>query len=153
MRYEKVLKQFTGKILQIPPMYSAKKVGGKKLYELARKGKTIERKPVEVEIYELKLINYDLRTTYYKLRTPYGVLTIDIHCSSGTYIRALARDIGETLGTGAYLEELERTAIGPFKLEDATALKDLNKENWESKLRSVAETITKSITPPSLPLY
>jgi tRNA pseudouridine55 synthase len=128
---EAVLKKFTGIIQQIPPMYSAKKINGKKMYELARAGKEFERVPVEVEIFELKW----LETHNSRL------ITLAVHCSSGTYIRALARDIGEALGSGAYLEELERTAIGPFQLEDATALADLNKENWPEKLQSITSII------------
>lgn len=89
-------------------MYSAKKIGGKKLYELARRGETAPRKPVEIEVYDIKLITYSL-----------SLITCSFHVSSGAYIRALAHDIGQKLGVGAYLEELKRTAIGNFKLEDA----------------------------------
>jgi len=134
---ETILKKFTGKIQQLPPKYSAKKIGGKKMYELARAGKNFERAPVEITVYEMKLVE-----------SKGDLVTIDVHCSSGTYIRALARDIGEALGTGAYLEELERTAIGPFKLEDSIALKDLNKENLEVHLLPVASVVAS--LPPSL---
>jgi tRNA pseudouridine55 synthase len=131
---EDVLKKFTGKIQQLPPMYSAKKIHGKKMYELAREGKTFERQPSEVEIYSISLVNYVLRSKFY-------VLTLNIHCSSGTYIRALARDIGNELGTGAYLEELERTAVGPFTLEESIKADELNKDNWEQHLFIVEDVL------------
>jgi tRNA pseudouridine55 synthase len=143
---EKILKRFTGKIEQVPPMYSAKKINGKKFYELAREGKTIERQPSQVEIFSIEPVEYSL------LNTPYS-LTLDIHCSSGTYIRALARDIGEALGCGAYLGELERTAIGTFKLEGAVEIDDLTKENIETHLLDINSVIAKTQNPPyhSLP--
>lgn len=128
-----VLKKFTGKIMQTPPMYSAKKIKGKKLYELARAGRTVERAPVPIQIYTLYPIRYTL---------PF--LTLDIHCGSGTYIRALARDIGEALGCGAYLEELERTAVGPFALSEAIEMEGLNKENWEKYLQPIALVLERS---------
>jgi tRNA pseudouridine55 synthase len=115
-------------------MYSAKKIHGKKMYELAREGKTFERQPSEVEIYSISLVNYVLRSKFY-------VLTLNIHCSSGTYIRALARDIGNELGTGAYLEELERTAVGPFTLEESIKADELNKDNWEQHLFIVEDVL------------
>ncbi len=133
---EAVLKQFTGKLEQVPPMYSAKKIKGKKLYELARAGLSVIRPPSSVEIYSIEIVNYSL------LPTPYS-LVLNIHCSSGTYIRALARDIGEALGCGAYLEELERTAIGPFTLSEAVKMEDLNKENWEKYLQSINDILEK----------
>jgi tRNA pseudouridine55 synthase len=127
------LKTFTGKIQQLPPVYSAKKIKGKKMYQLAREGKTFERQPVEVEIYSIDLVEVAPR--------PNLTLTIDVHCSSGTYIRALARDIGEALGCGAYLEALERTAIGPFALEESIKIEDLNIDNWEKYLISPSKAL------------
>lgn len=106
--FEAALEKFRGEIDQVPPMYSAKKVGGKKLYELAREGVEIERKPVRVTIHELDLAEF--AWPHAKIRT---------RVSSGTYIRALADDIGKALGCGAYLEELRRTAIGSFDVKDA----------------------------------
>lgn len=108
--FEAALGKFRGAIDQVPPMYSAKKVGGKKLYELAREGVEIERKPVRVTIHELELVDYAWPIA--KLRT---------RVSSGTYIRALADDIGKALGCGAYLEELRRTSIGGFDVKEAVA--------------------------------
>jgi tRNA pseudouridine55 synthase len=125
-RVGRVLRKFTGKIEQIPPMYSAKKIGGKKLYDLARAGETVERKPSSVEIYSIYEAGYEPPS-----------LEIDVHCSTGTYIRALARDIGETLGCGAYLEELRRTSVGPWRIEEATPLDSLNSLNISDRLRAV----------------
>ena len=136
---EQVLKRFTGKIQQLPPVYSAKKIKGKKMYELAREGKTFERQPVEVEIYSIAITKDqkpDLKPSLEFSPVVLGSLSLDIHCSSGTYIRALARDIGAALGCGAYLEELERTAIGPFGLDEAVRADDLNIDNWEKHLIS-----------------
>lgn len=120
---ENVLKNFVGEIEQIPPMYSAKKIGGKKLYELARKGKIVERTAARVHIYSLRIISHE-----------WPLLHLAIHCSKGTYIRALARDVGETLGTGAYVEELRRTAIGPFTIAEAVPLRDLAGAQWKVRL-------------------
>lgn len=103
---ELALKSFCGEILQIPPMYSAKKVEGKKLYDLARKGITIERQPVKVQV-KIKLISYN-----------YPKLDIEVACSKGTYIRSLAHDIGQTLNTGAHLFELARIRSGPFHISE-----------------------------------
>lgn len=118
-----VLKKFTGEISQTPPMYSAKKIGGKKLYELAREGKEIERPARTITIYDLRLVEYI-----------YPRLTIDVRCSSGTYIRVLANDIGERLGTKAYLESLRRTSIGQYKIEDAISVDMLRQQDWKTKV-------------------
>jgi tRNA pseudouridine55 synthase len=101
-----VLKRFQGKILQTPPMFSAKKVGGKKLYELARKGIEIERKASEVTV-KIDFLYYE-----------YPFLSLKVACSKGTYIRSLAEDIGEALGCGAHLSDLSRTRSGPFTLSE-----------------------------------
>lgn len=116
----KILPEFTGTIEQIPPMYSAKKVDGQRLYKLARQGKEVERKPSRVTVYSLDLLalnNSECR--------------FEISCSKGTYIRALARDIGERYGTGACVTELVRTAIGSYTLDDAISLNNLE-EKWNS---------------------
>jgi tRNA pseudouridine55 synthase len=116
---ERVLPRFRGHIEQIPPMYSAKKVEGKKLYELARKGVEIERKAVAVSIYQLEIISDD------ELRTPNSTIRIRVVCSAGTYIRTLAEDIGCSVGTGAHLAELQRTRAGQFNISEAITLADL----------------------------
>ncbi|MEA3249731.1 MAG: tRNA pseudouridine(55) synthase TruB [Patescibacteria group bacterium] len=124
--------KFTGDIKQIPPMYSAKKVKGKKLYELARTGEVIEREPVDITIHELELI----QIWFAKPGLPNQVskAKFRVRCSSGTYIRTLAHDIGQLLDCGAYLNELRRTAIGDWKIENAIALDELSEENWVERL-------------------
>lgn len=97
---------FQGEMEQIPPMFSAKKVQGKKLYELARKGETIERAPCKVRV-KTEILNYS-----------YPYLTIKVNCSKGTYIRSIAHDLGKMLGTFAHLTKLKRTASGQFLIED-----------------------------------
>lgn len=109
-----VLRSFIGKQEQIPPMYSAKKIDGQRLYKLARQGKVIERRPTAIEIYDIKLLNY-----------AWPKLEIEVACSAGTYIRTLARDIGEKLGVGGYCEALCRTKIGPYALSDAKSVEDI----------------------------
>lgn len=103
-----VCRSLTGKISQIPPMYSALKVNGKKLYELARKGITVERKPREITVYSIDLINFCN-----------DIFTIRVKCSSGTYIRTLAEDIGKKLNTDTVLNNLVREQIGEYKLSQA----------------------------------
>lgn len=111
---------FRGKIMQKPPMYSAVKKNGVRLYKLAREGKTAEVEPREIEIFFIDLISpLDCD----------NVFEIDVHVSKGTYIRSLARDIGEFLGCGACLTELKRTYTGGFSLEACVPLDRLNKEN------------------------
>lgn len=114
------LTTFLGKQKQVPPAYSALKIKGKKAYELARKGKKVKLKPRKIAIYSIKLIAYK-----------YPVLKVETTVSSGTYIRALARDIGKKLGCGAYLKNLERTQIGEFNVKKAVKLERLNKRNWK----------------------
>jgi len=111
---EKVLPRFTGTLSQLPPMYSAIKVGGQPLYKLARAGQEIEREPREVQVYSMRLIALEGDR-----------LTLDIHCSKGTYIRALAEDIGEVLGCGAHVVELRRTGVGGLFVEQAVTLESL----------------------------
>ena len=101
-------KAFIGEIEQIPPMYSALKVGGKKLYELARKGKEIERASRKVTIFDFKILSFD-----------HGVSEFTVTCSKGTYIRSLANDLGEKLKVGGYLASLRREKIGEFDVKDA----------------------------------
>lgn len=102
------LQRFRGPLAQIPPMYSALKRGGVPLYQLARKGIEVTREPRKITIYELNLLEYN-----------YPLLRIELRCSSGTYVRSLAHDLGRTLGTGAYLHALLRTAVGKFSLADS----------------------------------
>lgn len=103
---EEALKGFQGTIEQLPPMFSAKKVNGKKLYELARKGEVIERKPVKVTLHT-ELLSYN-----------YPYLELHVRCSKGTYLRSIAHDLGEILETGAHLNSLIRTRSGSFRLDE-----------------------------------
>src|SRR3989338_1466347 len=121
-KIQETLKNFIGPQLQTPPPFSAKKINGQKAYNLARKGLVPKLKPQKINIYNIKL-NKSLITNYY--------LLITVHCSSGTYIRRLAHDIGKKLGSGASLEKLRRTQIGTFKLKDAISLNKLTKNNWQ----------------------
>lgn len=111
---DQIIASFIGDISQIPPMYSAIKINGKKMYELARKGQTIDIPPRLVNIYNITVLDY----TY-----PY--LILDISCSSGTYIRSLGYDIGIKLETGAYLETLERRQSGEYSIENCYTLDTL----------------------------
>ena len=125
--FRDILPKFTGKIAQIPPMYSAIKVDGKKLYELARAGKEIERKPREITIFSLDLLEFTGETA--KIR---------VHCSKGTYIRTLCHDIGAALGCGGCMETLRRTAAGEYTLADSVELDTLlSAEHPEDYLRDV----------------
>lgn len=110
---EEVLTQFLGRIEQVPPSYSACKVDGKRAYDLARQGKEVELKPKVLVIDEIELQEFQPQTMQ---------MTIRVVCSKGTYIRALARDIGLALGSGAHLTALRRTRIGDYKAEDCYTL-------------------------------
>lgn len=111
----KVIENFKGTYDQIPPMYSALKVNGKKLYELAREGKTVERKSRKVTIYQIHIK---------KIQLPR--VRMEVTCSKGTYIRTLCHDIGNRLGTGGCMEELTRTKVGRFELKDSLKLEELS---------------------------
>ena len=114
---ETAIQKFVGQIEQIPPKYAAIKVGGKKLYQAARAGQEIERKPRSVCIDEFELLEM----------LPENKIRVRIKCGSGTYIRALARDLGEDLGVGGYVEQLRRTRIGEYKIENAKTLEQIKK--------------------------
>ena len=116
-----LLMSFKGKQKQMPPIYSALKVKGKKAYELARKGQKVSLKERDVIIYSIELLQYK-----------YPILRIRTTVSSGTYIRALARDIGKQLGCGAHLRNLKRTKIGNFDIENATDMDKLTSNNWKN---------------------
>jgi tRNA pseudouridine55 synthase len=113
-RVKQILQGFIGQIEQIPPMHSAVKINGTPLYKLARQGKEIERKSRRVSIYKLEM-----------LRLEGDELDIEVHCSKGTYVRTLAEEIGEALACGAHLSALRRTASGPFELEQAVTMPEL----------------------------
>ena len=120
-KIQEILELFLGKQMQKPPLFSAVKINGKKAYDLARQGKVVELKPRRITIYSIKLVAYR-----------YPILEIEADVSGGTYIRALARDIGSKIGCGAYLKELRRTKIGKLKIADSVPLTRLNKHNWNT---------------------
>lgn len=126
--WETVFQPFRGEIEQVPPMYSAKKIDGKKLYEHARKGETVERKAIQIRISKLELVGDQ------ELRTPHSALRISVACSAGTYIRTLAEDIGRAVGTGAHLEELRRMRAGRFDIGQSVTL-DVLAESDDSAAR------------------
>ena len=111
---EKTLEAFRGEIMQIPPMYSALKVNGQKLCDLARKGKTVERQPRPITIHELTLLERGENT-----------LRLRVRCSKGTYIRTLCKDIGEALGCGGCMEALRRVSAGEYTIDEAVPLQEL----------------------------
>ena len=122
-----VLQSFRGEIMQIPPMYSALKVNGQKLCDLARKGRTVERQPRPITIHELTLLDRDAET-----------LRLRVRCSKGTYIRTLCKDIGEALGCGGCMQELRRVTAGEYTIEEAVPLQELlDAEQPEQYLRHV----------------
>jgi len=115
---EETRKKFLGEIKQIPPMYSALKQNGKRLYKLARKGVEVERKPREIEIYDFEITRIELPEIDFKIR-----------CSKGTYIRVIANDFGEKLNCGGYLKLLRRETIGEFKVDDAITVDEFREMN------------------------
>lgn len=126
-KIENVLKSFIGKQNQTPPIYSAIKVGGKKLYEYAREGKSVDIKPREIEISEIALENYNDKDE----------IVFKVTCSKGTYIRTLCEDIAKRLGTVGYMKELQRTKVNEFDIKDAITLEDLDNVNIEDKIISI----------------
>ena len=129
---EKALGSFRGQIQQVPPMYSALKINGQKLCDLARKGKEVERKSRTITIFALDLLDFDGTTA--KLR---------VRCSKGTYIRTLCKDIGENLGCGGCMANLRRVAAGAYTIEEAVSLSELvEAEDKEKYLRPVDTMFT-----------
>lgn len=122
------LSNFIGEIEQVPPAFSAIKIAGKRAYEEARKGKEVSLKPRKVLIYSIKLVNYKYPDVFIRCRV-----------SSGTYIRSLVRDLGRVLGTGAYVRNLRRTAIGKIKVEDSVSLDKINSRNWKKFVKKYSD--------------
>jgi len=114
-KIKKVFSSFCGEIEQIPPMMSAKRIGGKRLYKLARRGIIIERPSKKVKIYEIKILN---------IQKPF--VDFYVRCSKGTYIRKLVEDVGDKLGCGAHVTKIKRIAVGPFRLENAISLEEID---------------------------
>lgn len=117
------LQSFLGEQEQLPPMYSAKKVKGQRLYDLARKGKEIDRPKSHIIIHDLEIMDYE-----------WPILKLRVACSSGTYIRSLAADLGSFLGIGAYLSGLRRTRIGGFAIDQAVKLDKIEADDWQTYL-------------------
>lgn len=126
------IQEFVGSYSQIPPMYSALKIDGKKLYELAREGKTVERKPREVQIYGLEIIEMNLPRVRMK-----------VSCSKGTYIRTLCHDIGQRLHCGGCMEELTRTRVGTFALDNAMTLSEIEQYRKMNKIEEITMPVDK----------
>ena len=124
------VQSFAGEYAQIPPMYSALKVGGKKLYELAREGKTVERKARNVKIHSIKILRVDLPR-----------VEMEVSCSKGTYIRTLCHDIGEKLGVGGCMESLLRVRVGHFVLADSLRLSEIQKAKEDGNLEKILQPI------------
>ncbi len=120
------LEKFVGDIMQVPPMYSALKVGGKKLYELAREGKEVERKPRPVTIFSIDVLSMNLPE-----------VTVRIHCSKGTYIRSICHDLGQALGCGCAMKSLVRTRVSMFDIADARTLDEIERIVKNGKLDGI----------------
>ncbi|MBN2087551.1 tRNA pseudouridine(55) synthase TruB [Candidatus Peregrinibacteria bacterium] len=112
------LKRFTGSIMQVPPNFSAKKIKGKRAYKLAREGKEVKLEPREVTISEIEILNYK-----------WPVLSLRIACGKGTYIRSIARDLGQALKVGGYLTALQRTKVGQYTIDKAVTIEDADESN------------------------
>jgi len=134
-KVEQAFIQFRGEIKQIPPMFSAKKYQGERLYRLARRGETVDRDPVQVKVYELEMISFEPPFVCFR-----------VFCSKGTYARALCDDIGGVLGCGAHLHNLTRLKSGQFRLEDAIDLLRLQEIQEQGNLAEVLLPIEQALT-------
>tara|TARA_B100000700_G_C14865966_1_gene770963 strand:+ start:23 stop:667 length:645 start_codon:yes stop_codon:yes gene_type:complete len=114
------LSTFLGKTLQVPPMYSAKRINGQRLYKLARKNISVKRQPIAINIKEIKLIDYDAKQ-----------IMFDVKCSKGTYVRVLGKNIAEKIGTVGHLSQLVRTKVGSYMIEESQTVEVFN-ESWKS---------------------
>jgi tRNA pseudouridine55 synthase len=123
------LAEFVGTIEQVPPAFSAAKIAGRRAYDLARRGEEVVLAPRPVRVHALTLLDYG-----------YPLLDVEVHCGKGTYIRSLARDLGERLGCGAYVETLRRTRVGPFRVQDALSL-DADADNARRRLLPVETAV------------
>jgi tRNA pseudouridine55 synthase len=128
---KKGLTTFKGEQKQTPPIFSAIKTKGKKAYAQARKGKNVKLEPRDIKVHSIKLLHYKFPIVEFKVKV-----------SSGTYIRALARDMGKKLGCGAYLNNLERTKVGDYSLDNAVKLDYLTKDNWEKLAINICKRIS-----------
>lgn len=129
------LQNFFGKQKQVPPMYSAIKINGKKLYEYAREGKEVKLEAREIEIYKIELLEYQNNK-----------IKFEVECSKGTYIRTLCEDIAKKLGTVGYMEELQRTKVNNFRIEDSILLDDITLKNAEKNMIKIEEVFKEKET-------
>jgi len=125
---DRALMPFIGRIQQTPPKFSAIKLQGRRAYDLARSGAELELQPRPVDVYRIEIEEY----SFPKLR-------LEIECGSGTYIRSIARDLGEALGVGGLMETLERNAVGVFRLKDGVSLDELDQDDWKTHLRPLLD--------------
>jgi len=130
------INSFTGKYEQVPPMYSAIKVNGRKLYDLARQGIEVQREPRTVEISKVKVAEI-------KQESGNTIVRFDVDCSKGTYIRTLCHDIGQKLGCGGHMSFLIRTRVGPFSLTEGVTLEEINRHCEEGTIHSVIGSVDK----------
>ena len=133
-----IIDYFTGDIEQTPPYYSAVKYKGKPMYRWIRQGKQVPRKKRLIKIYDMKLINYDIKNEPH--------LTLEISCSKGTYIRTLAADIGKKAGCGAVLSELRRLRVGPYGVENASTLDELEQISKAGKCEKLLQPIDSALS-------
>jgi tRNA pseudouridine55 synthase len=120
-KIQEAVNKFVGEIMQVPPIYSAIKMGGKKAYDMARQGKDVVMEPRKVVIHSIEVVSFE-----------WPDLVLKVHCGKGVYIRSLARDIGEALGVGGYMAELERIRVGAFTLENSLTIEALEKQWHET---------------------
>lgn len=120
-RLQNVCQMFIGKQDQLPPIYSAKKINGKKAYELARTGKSVDLKPKQIEIYDLKVLKQIEKNKF----------LLEVHCSSGTYIRSLCRDIASSLGTFGVMQDILRTKCGSFDIKESFTIEDIEQGKYK----------------------
>jgi len=124
--FKKEIEKYIGDIEQIPPAFSAKKINGRKAYDLAREGKKVELKPSNVTIDEIKILNFE-----------WPKATVEVTCGTGTYIRSLIHDLGQDLSCGAIMTGLQRTKIGTWVVDDGVGIEDLTRENWTDHLFTI----------------
>lgn len=134
-KIENILKSFIGKQNQIPPMYSAIKIKGKKLYEYARSGQNVDIPERKIEIYEMELINFDKNTKE---------VEFEVSCSKGTYIRTLCEDIAKKMGNIGTMSSLNRVIVGDFKIENAITINNINEINLSNKIITIENFFRKN---------
>ncbi len=148
--FEKVATAFVGEVDQVPPLYSAVKHGGKRLYQLAREGKVIQPSPRKVTIYSIEVISFDgCQNAQEKPWTRQA--EIIVRCSSGTYIRSLCVDIGKSLGCGAHVSALRRTCVGKFKVENAVTLNQLEAAVCQGQLGDYVLSLDRALELAEMP--